>query len=401
MFKLRKEGGLKLINIRAKSLASKCMWLKEVLTKDDLSLNKDLIDELIGKQNHFICGTKICFTDQYFIRNANINSAFYKQTLNGFVKLEVRDKMRDCDEESIFMNPIFRNAQGKMLLSTPHFRLNKIFKLKQFKHEKDKQISEERHDRTAVSFLNKLVNTEIEVSDFITIPHKEKLINIELITEKNMYQVFNKKFCTPHRLEVEWSAYLNEEIDFNEVWFSLGNSLITEKTRSVIWEEIHLSFYNTFWFHRVHNLTDICPLCLTPTLSNKHLILDCKITQGLWNDIEPFLRIFTDVPVTKYEMVFGLIEKSIGSKVRNWLSFKLRQCILKQDRVSYEKPGLNNIKQIKNRMNDEMAKEIIYNYYLFKKENKLTKFYDIYNHHVDLFDLNNENKFTIPKIFEV
>ena len=48
MFKLRNDGGLKLINIKTKTLASKCKWLLDVLSNHELNINKTLIDELLG-----------------------------------------------------------------------------------------------------------------------------------------------------------------------------------------------------------------------------------------------------------------------------------------------------------------------------------------------------------------
>ena len=50
MFKLIQHGGTKLINIRAKSVASKIKWLIDLCVLPELTTHMDLINRLMGDQ---------------------------------------------------------------------------------------------------------------------------------------------------------------------------------------------------------------------------------------------------------------------------------------------------------------------------------------------------------------
>ena len=289
-----------------------------------------------------------------------------------------------------------------MIRSTPYFIKKNIYKLGEFKTENEKKQYGQVFDKLAVRYLNKLVDIDREECGEIKILLNENYINIEKVHEKHLYTFLIKSSYKPHKCQFDWVDYFkNEYIDFEEIWESLQNSIISEKTRTLIWEEIHLSFYNTYWFHKAYNTTDICPLCLTQSLSRMHFLLDCGVTKKLWADLEKLLKSISDKPFSPYEMCFGLIKKNRGDEIRNYLTFKLRESIVKQERISHNKPGLDNIKLIKKRVNEEVCKEIIYNYYVFKKENNLTKFNEIYNDHVVFLDMGKENKVKVMKIFDI
>ena len=91
-------------------------------------------------------------------------------------------------------------------------------------------------------------------------------------------------------------------------------------------------------------------------------------------------------------MCFGLLGRKlkIEQEIRNWITFKLRECIGRQERISHDKPRINNEKQIKLNINKEIAKKITYKYYLYKKDNNLDTFYKIFNCKRELISVQGE-----------
>ena len=96
--------------------------------------------------------------------------------------------------------------------------------------------------------------------------------------------------------------------------------------------------------------------------------------------------------VCEKEMAFGItgINLKIEQKVRNWLTYKLRQCIIKQERIAYDKPNINNEKQIRLRFNKEITRETIYKYHLYRKDKNLPAFFRIINCKKKIFNIENE-----------
>ena len=101
-------------------------------------------------------------------------------------------------------------------------------------------------------------------------------------------------------------------------------------------------------------------------------------------------------------MAFGIMSKklSVEQKIRNWLTYKLRECITKQERFAHDKPGIDNERQIKIKFNKEIAKEITYNYFLYRKDNKLEIFYSIFNCKKEIITIE-EEKIRVIDILQV
>ena len=73
------------------------------------------------------------------------------------------------------------------------------------------------------------------------------------VTEKEIYITqIKQKFYMLHTSEVQWLEYFtNDNIDFKEVWIALNSNIINEDTRTIIWEQIHLNYFNTYWFNKI------------------------------------------------------------------------------------------------------------------------------------------------------
>ena len=399
LFKLREDGGIKLIHVQTKALSSKIKWLIDVTTNDTLQVNKDIIDELIGTQTHGHYGLDNLYTTKYYVTKLKINSAFYSETLKACVKLYPRKKIENIEDECVLDNSIFKNRQNKPFNST-YLNKNEIWTYGSLVREQRKRSQDLPHDKKLTRLYDIIVIDQDRIQNFFSLEirsqddmkHKE----MSLITEKELYVTQLKtNYYALHTSEIQWMDYFMAKgvgITFNEVWRSLNSKILNENTRTLIWEQIHLNFFNTYWFNKIGRVENSCPLCKSIPNSKKHIIIECDLVKKLWNEIEGVLLEYDPTRISESEMCFGLLGRKlkIEQEIRNWLTFKLRECTGRQERLSHDKPGINNEKQIKLKFNKEIAKELTYKYYLYKKDNNLDTFYKTFNCKRELISVQGE-----------
>ena len=64
---------------------------------------------------------------------------------------------------------------------------------------------------------------------------------------------------------------------------------------------------------------------------------------------------------------------------------------MKQERLTYNKPEVNNERQIRIKFNKEITKEVIYNYLLYKKDKRLEIFFEIFNSKKNIIRVEGQN----------
>ena len=121
---------------------------------------------------------------------------------------------------------------------------------------------------------------------------------------------------------------------WDDVWRTVHNILTTNQTKTMIWQQIHLNFYTQYSYNKWHKKQELCPLCQNIPENIYHIILHCKFTNKLWEDIEPILRELHSTPVSEEEKAFGIVQKkpTTGILLRNWLTYLLRDCIMQEER---------------------------------------------------------------------
>ena len=119
MHKLRKHGGIKLINIPAKIEASQIKWLINPCVDPALNIHLALIDRLLGEQKGKCRGKDLFFTTKHYARKVlKINSLFYKDAIKALTTLDLRKQVLDPREEKLFYNPIFQGRSAQTLKIT-------------------------------------------------------------------------------------------------------------------------------------------------------------------------------------------------------------------------------------------------------------------------------------------
>ena len=183
------------------------------------------------------------------------------------------------------------------------------------------------------------------------------------------------------------------------MWHSVHNPLSTEDTKTLIWEQIHLNMYTTYSYNKWHKSSAECPLCSQIPQSEFHNILECETVHNMWRQIEPHLIEIHPIPVTPFEMAFGLPGKTRNEVLRNWLTFLLREIISLQERPAYHnKKGNLNELDIKLNFNEEMKRQILQYYIIYKHLGKEGYFQNSFaiNDHIITWE---ENQWQVLTIF--
>ena len=335
---------------------------------------------LIGEQAHGYYGLDIMYTSKGIIKRIKMQSDYYRETLKVISELEPRKKVEDFDKENVLYNETFQNNQGDRIF-WPY--LDKIEKRTygDLKNEHEKMRKRQDCDKKLARYFEKItINQGINENYTIAVIGETGYedMRMELTEEKDIYTSLVKlKFYRLHVSEVKWIDHFSPDyIDFKEVWVTLQNNMVSEKTRTCIWEQIHLNFFTTYWFNKIGKENNICPLCKIVPDTRMHILLDCYLVKKLWKEIEEKLMTFVPIEVDPKEMVFGLANNKNKPEynMRNWITYKLRECLSRQEKTTYDKPNINNEKQIRSKFNKEIVRELTYKYLYYKKERKLEKF---------------------------
>ena len=364
MTKLRLHGGIKLIDVQAKSETYKIMWLMQLITDPNLMIHRAVMTKLIGKQKGGLEGHELYFTyNQYSRLILKIpHSTFYKEAIQSITKLNVQKRIERLECEKVFYNPIFRDNNFKTIPITPICERNKIYTYGDISTEYVKQHFGQPHSKHVANIHRRITITNLrgKSENTLYLTESMKRIPFHLVTHKQIYNEIIQLGYKEHHSKKKWEEkFHSTHIVWPTVWESLNNPVATEDTKSLIWEQLHLNDYQTYSYNKWHNTQQNCPLCLQLPQTKFHLTLQCKMTTILWKDLEYHLRMIHPVPVSDEEKVFGLHGHKPGIILRNWLTFLLRRCISEYEHIAYyNKKGLKNENDIKHLYNQTVYLEV-------------------------------------------
>ena len=379
IWKIKLNGGCKLANIQIKSETSKAKWLMDISTNPTLKVNLDIFTSLIGIQKGNTSGRDLVFMLKPHITKMCIQSAFYKEALMAITRFERKkgiSVVTKWDEEHIFYNPLILGRTGKVLKETDYFHKNKIYKLGQLLEETAKEAQSLPFDKNLSTLAKNIrLDTEVKKEDIVILgDHKE--VKMSLITQKQLYKDAILKMSTDHTYQNKWVEKLQICIVWEEVWNTVHNFLISNKTRTIIWEILHLNFYTQYSYNKWHKENRTCPLCRKVPESIYHIILHCDFVNNIWSQIQPTLSSLHSLPITDAEKALGIIDikTTPGILLRNWLTYKLREQIMLFERKAYHSSKAASIDLFKAKYNQSMAFEIKQFLFRYKNENKLSFF---------------------------
>ena len=162
-------------------------------------------------------------------------------------------------------------------------------------------------------------------------------VRMEAITQKDLYEDAILYRSREHSYKDKWARELEILIVWDEVWDSVHNFPMTNKTKTAIWEQIHLNFYTQYSYNKWNKVEETCPLCNKETKSIFHIILHCDYVNDIWTELQPTLMKLSPRSLDDAEKSLGIVQikKPPGIIVRNWLGYKLREHILSFERRAY------------------------------------------------------------------
>ena len=368
MFKLKGDGGIKLIHIKTKAETSKAKWLLDLTTNNNLRLNKMVYSNLIGIQKGNFDGMDMLYMSTHYHQTVLVSpSPFYKGALIALSKLNIWKTIPDLSEEKVCYNPIFTNEKDNYLPLYSNKQINPTYgQLLTENHKKNTQLH---HNKAKVRLLGRITRVNaLGNTENILITMDNKRLPFTQITQKLIYEELITLLYLPHHSEVAWFDELQVlGNDWEKIWENIYKNIHNQQTQSTIWEQIHLNFYTTFSYNQWHGDEDNCTLCKDIIPQDIfHIILHCPFVKQIWQEIEPILMKIWPHPVTTNEMAFGIIGNKPKIILRNWITFMLRELIMKEEIITYyNKTNKMDTSIIKHKLNAKIHGEIEQKFLLF------------------------------------
>ena len=316
-----------------------------------------------------------------------VEDPFYKEALQSLSMFRRRKgiaRPEDWDKENIFYNPLVLSRSGKTIKETLYFQNNNITKLGQLFDEKAKEARNVPYDKKLVNLANNItldimnIDYNLIKEDTVFLGNTET-VKMEAITQKDLYEDAILYRSREHSYKDKWARELEILIVWDEVWDSVHNFPMTNKTKTAIWEQIHLNFYTQYSYNKWNKVEETCPLCNKETESIFHIILHCDYVNDIWTELQPTLMKLSPRSLDDAEKSLGIVQikKPPGIIVRNWLGYKLREHILLFERRAYHQSRLPSVEIFKSTYNQSIAKDVKDLMYTLNNEGNLRKFEEI------------------------
>ena len=288
---------------------------------------------------------------------------------------------------------------GDILKLTPYFEKRYIFNLKHLFQEKAKEARGQSFDKKVTSLYDS-VTLNLTTQEDILYNNKREELAFETVTHKQIYEATLITLNRDHHSTTKWALKLNTVISWDKVWENVHNFLGTNETKTVIWQQIHLNFYTQYSYNKWHKVNDKCPLCHKVPKTVFHIMLECDVTNNLWNDIKHLLNRLHLSEIYDEENAMGIFTgKNTGIILRNWITFLLRRCIADLEREAYHKPKIDTEKKIKRNLNRMVNLEINRKIFRLRHENRLASFEKNFLHGKVLCEKHGEQDYMIRNVF--
>ena len=265
MQKLRKNGGIKLIQTKIKSETPKIEWLINMITDQNLKTNLNVFRKLIGTQKGSLQGEEVIFAHHSFMKNTlKINDGFYIEALNAISRLEIRKHVHDFQKEPVFYNPIFATTDDEDIVDTTIKPFRGNYRLSKIKTYGDLLEAERTEKLPIKSAITKKIESIQSIRDSVPtnrILGLEEEVEFKFVTQKFIYGELIHQQSRDHIYQTKWLTEENEigSVNWEDVWRNVYQHFFTEETKSIIWEQIHLNFYTTYNYNKWHNTFQPCP----------------------------------------------------------------------------------------------------------------------------------------------
>ena len=229
-----------------------------------------------------------------------------------------------------------------------------------------------------------------------------KTVKMAQITQRDLYEDAILYRSREHSYKTKWANELQILIVWDEVWDSVHNFPMTNKTKNAIWEQLHLNFYTQYSYNKWHKVEETCPLCKKKPQSIFHIILHCDYVNDIWAQLQPTLIKLSRRPLDDAEKSLGIVQikKPPSLIIRNWLGYKLREHILLFEKRAYRQSGIPSVEIFKATYNQSIARDVKDLMYTLNNEGNLRKFEEIIAFEGVLCEKQGIGEYRLKKVFQ-
>ena len=383
----------------------------EIATNPEFKIHLETFSTLVGVQKGGNAGKDLIFMNRSFItRVMKIEDPFYKealQSLSMFRRHKGIARPEDWDKENIFHNPLVLSRSGKTIRETVYFQNHNISKLGQLFDEKAKEARKVPYDKKLVNLANN-ITLDIMNLDYNVIKEdtvflgNTNTVKMACITQKDLYEDAILYKSREHSYKVKWAGELATLILWDQVWETVHNFPMTNKTKTAIWEQLHLNFYTQYSYNKWNDVKEQCPLCQKEPKSIFHIILHCEYVNDIWAELQPTLLKLSPKTLDDTEKSLGIVQikKPPCIIVRNWLGYKLREHVLLFERRAYHQSRIPSVEIFKATYNQSIAKDVKDLMYTLSNEGNLRKFEEIIAIGGVLCEKQGTGEYILKKVFQ-
>ena len=329
----------------------------------------------MGIQRGGLTGPDVIFAELSYVRaHLQCTSSFYTEALLGISKLDTWKHFHNINQEHLFYNRIFSTAVDVEIEEKtvkPFYANKTLCDIKTYGDLLNAEATIQQSKLKAVvkRKIESIVYTRSNVKEHEIMGHDHKSVEFKYVTQKFIYSELIHQKSTDHSYHTKWFELDDIPImDWTKVWDSVHQQFFTEEVKSTIWEQIHLNFYTTYNYNKWHNSLNPCPFCKKIPEDIFHILVECKFTKLLWNNIEATIMKIIPIPPQTSEMAFGIqprTKKETESTIlRNWIYFSLRHYIMKEERRAYyiSNYSSSHFNNFRKKFNHDMRQDLIVKY---------------------------------------
>ena len=305
-----------------------------------------------------------------------------KSTAGTVTAMKLHKKIDDPRQEKLFYNPVFRDANGKVITINATCERHNAFTYGQIQDEFERKNNKLPHITHVANIFKRVHSVDLSLSQDYQIFDIQTQEYVPLIKASHKFiynQLIARTYINHHSVKRWTDRFPNQAITWDLVWKSLNNPVSSVVSKSTVWEQVHLNDYTTSSYNRWHKTQVSCPLCLLVPASRFHITVDCPLVVQIWKDISPHLLALHPAPVSDMEMAFGLSGQSPNVLLRNYMTFLLRECIADRERAAYHnKKGPGNIVDIKIDYNQRIKDDVNMKFNAYKHLGRLKLFEEVF-----------------------
>ena len=197
---------------------------------------------------------------------------------------------------------------------------------------------------------------------------------------KNLY----KNQISLRKVDMKWvdkckKYYVFSDEMWEDIWTAIHDPTNSYKIQSAMWEMMHLNYYCAYKAFKYYNEVNRCKLCGEAEADSFHIILSCPVHIEVFQKFNGTYREIDGKDITERESIFGVQDSGNKSKLRNFLTFIIKNSIFRMRNVNFATKRLA-ITGVLSRIRKDIRNELNSKLLLYLSRNRLPRFRELFLH---------------------